>query len=125
MSCKFSSFDILRSPIYRETNLKIFKIIASLKCTRSLRHSVLIVFTMGVSQRLFHSFCLIRLHPYEGKRSCRCRLAAHNKRRRKRQNPRLLVPGSRDNSLKCDLDIVNLLAVLTCAKGMHVSFGLR
>ncbi|KAI3465501.1 hypothetical protein Pfo_022164 [Paulownia fortunei] len=64
-----------------------------------------------------------RFHPLsefdEGKRSCRRRLAGHNRRRRKTQpddsTPQLLVPGSGDNVR--DSDIVNLLAVLTRAKG--------
>ncbi|KAK4428241.1 Squamosa promoter-binding-like protein 14 [Sesamum alatum] len=62
-----------------------------------------------------------RFHPLsefdEGKRSCRRRLAGHNRRRRKTQpedsTTRLLVPGSNDNNI----DIVKLLAVLTRAQG--------
>ncbi|KAL0324785.1 UNVERIFIED_CONTAM: Squamosa promoter-binding-like protein 15 [Sesamum radiatum] len=63
-----------------------------------------------------------RFHPLsefdEGKRSCRRRLAGHNRRRRKTQpedsTARLLVPGSNDNNI----DIVKLLAVLTRAQGI-------
>ncbi|KAL2505924.1 Squamosa promoter-binding-like protein 14 [Abeliophyllum distichum] len=66
-----------------------------------------------------------RFHPLsefdEGKRSCRRRLAGHNRRRRKTQpddaTSRLLVPENRDKSGNCDLDIVNLLAVLARAQG--------
>ncbi|KAL0352555.1 UNVERIFIED_CONTAM: Squamosa promoter-binding-like protein 16, partial [Sesamum calycinum] len=62
-----------------------------------------------------------KFHPLsefdEGKRSCRRRLAGHNRRRRKTQpedsTARLLVPGSNDNNI----DIVKLLAVLTRAQG--------
>uniref|UniRef100_A0A830CKD0 Squamosa promoter-binding-like protein 14 n=1 Tax=Phtheirospermum japonicum TaxID=374723 RepID=A0A830CKD0_9LAMI len=57
----------------------------------------------------------------EGKRSCRRRLAGHNRRRRKTQPdettpPRSLAPGSRDNNVTSN-DIINLLAVLSCAQG--------
>ncbi|KAG8377183.1 hypothetical protein BUALT_Bualt08G0001600 [Buddleja alternifolia] len=66
-----------------------------------------------------------RFHPLsefdEGKRSCRRRLAGHNRRRRKTQpedsTPPLLVPGSRDNNAGCDMDIINLLTVLARAQG--------
>ncbi|KAK6160888.1 hypothetical protein DH2020_004269 [Rehmannia glutinosa] len=69
------------------------------------------------------SFRFARFHPLsefdEGKRSCRRRLAGHNRRRRKTQpednTPRLLVPGSRDNNVS-DSDIINLLAVLSRAQ---------
>ncbi|KAH6821325.1 hypothetical protein C2S53_006156 [Perilla frutescens var. hirtella] len=65
-----------------------------------------------------------RFHPLsefdEGKRSCRRRLAGHNRRRRKTQpedtTQRLLAPGIGDNNVS-DNDIVNLLAVLTRAQG--------
>nr|GMD85848.1 squamosa promoter-binding-like protein 14 [Ipomoea batatas] len=57
----------------------------------------------------------------EGKRSCRRRLAGHNKRRRKTQpddtTSRPLLPGNNDNSGNRNLDIVNLLAVLASEKG--------
>lgn len=67
-----------------------------------------------------------RFHPLlefdEGKRSCRRRLAGHNRRRRKSQpedaTPRLLLPGNRDNNTASgDMDIVNLLTVLARAQG--------
>ncbi|CAA2995481.1 squamosa promoter-binding 14 [Olea europaea subsp. europaea] len=66
-----------------------------------------------------------RFHPLsefdEGKRSCRRRLAGHNRRRRKTQpddaTSRLLVPENHDQSGNSDLDIVNLLAVLARAQG--------
>ncbi|XP_073275170.1 squamosa promoter-binding-like protein 16 [Primulina huaijiensis] len=66
-----------------------------------------------------------RFHPLsefdEGKRSCRRRLAGHNRRRRKTQpddtTQRLLVPDNRNNNVNCDLDIVSLLAVLARAQG--------
>ncbi|KAG8377185.1 hypothetical protein BUALT_Bualt08G0001800 [Buddleja alternifolia] len=65
-----------------------------------------------------------RFHPLsefdEGKRSCRRRLAGHNRRRRKTQpedtTPRSLIPGSGENSVS-EIDIVNLLAMLARAQG--------
>ncbi|KAJ6336500.1 hypothetical protein OIU77_026281 [Salix suchowensis] len=61
-----------------------------------------------------------RFHPLsefdEGKRSCRRRLAGHNRRRRKTQpedvTSQLLLPGSRDMNNNGNLDIVNLLTAL-------------
>lgn len=66
-----------------------------------------------------------RFHPLsefdEGKRSCRRRLAGHNRRRRKTQpedvTSRLLVPGSGESPSSGNFDIVNLLAVLAHAQG--------
>nr|GMD03765.1 squamosa promoter-binding-like protein 14 [Ipomoea batatas] len=66
-----------------------------------------------------------RFHPLsefdEGKRSCRRRLAGHNKRRRKTQpeetTSRPMLPGSNDAPGNRDLDIVNLLAVIASAQG--------
>ncbi|KAI3465503.1 hypothetical protein Pfo_022166 [Paulownia fortunei] len=66
-----------------------------------------------------------RFHPLsefdEGKRSCRRRLAGHNRRRRKTQpedsTPRVLVPGSPHNNINCDVDVINLLAMLAHAQG--------
>ncbi|KAL5985057.1 Squamosa promoter-binding-like protein, partial [Asimina triloba] len=66
-----------------------------------------------------------RFHPLfefdEGKRSCRRRLAGHNRRRRKTQpedaSSRLLVPGSQENSSGGNLDIVNLLSILARVQG--------
>lgn len=66
-----------------------------------------------------------RFHPLsefdEGKRSCRRRLAGHNRRRRKTQpedvSSRLLLPGNRDNTGNRNLDIVNLLTALARTQG--------
>lgn len=67
-----------------------------------------------------------RFHPLsefdEGKRSCRRRLAGHNRRRRKTQpedvTSRLLVPGNRENSAgAASLDIVNLLTAIARTQG--------
>lgn len=66
-----------------------------------------------------------RFHPLsefdEGKRSCRRRLAGHNRRRRKTQpedvTSQLLLPGNRENTNNGSLDIVNLLTVLARAQG--------
>ncbi|XP_057469611.1 squamosa promoter-binding-like protein 14 [Actinidia eriantha] len=65
-----------------------------------------------------------RFHPLsefdEGKRSCRRRLAGHNRRRRKTQtedvSSRILLSGNH-SSHNGDLDIVNLLTVLAQAQG--------
>ncbi|KAL1547124.1 SBP domain [Salvia divinorum] len=65
-----------------------------------------------------------RFHPLsefdEGKRSCRRRLAGHNRRRRKTQpedtTQPMLAPGIGDSNAG-DNDILNLLAVLTSAQG--------
>lgn len=69
---------------------------------------------------------VIRFHPLsefdEGKRSCRRRLAGHNRRRRKTQPEdvasQLLVPGNGDKNSNKDMDIVNLLTVLARAQGI-------
>nr|UER43247.1 SPL14.2 protein [Populus tomentosa] len=66
-----------------------------------------------------------RFHPLtefdEGKRSCRRRLAGHNRRRRKTQpedvTSRLLVPGNQDINSNGNLDIVNLLTALARSQG--------
>ncbi|XP_043687672.1 squamosa promoter-binding-like protein 15 [Telopea speciosissima] len=66
-----------------------------------------------------------RFHPLsefdEGKRSCWRRLAGHNRRRRKTKpedvSPRLMIPGSRENTGNGNLDVVNLLTILTCLQG--------
>ncbi|KAF4365386.1 hypothetical protein CsatB_007948 [Cannabis sativa] len=68
-----------------------------------------------------------RFHPLsefdEGKRSCRRRLAGHNRRRRKTQpddvGSRLLLPGDRDNKTNGHLDIFNLLAAVARAQGKN------
>ncbi|XP_030446783.1 squamosa promoter-binding-like protein 14 isoform X1 [Syzygium oleosum] len=66
-----------------------------------------------------------RFHPLsefdEGKRSCRRRLAGHNRRRRKTQaedvNSRPLVHANRESTAHENLDIVNLLASLARIQG--------
>ncbi|KAI3783791.1 hypothetical protein L1987_42878 [Smallanthus sonchifolius] len=66
-----------------------------------------------------------RFHPLsefdEGKRSCRRRLAGHNRRRRKTQPEdvasHLLIPGNENKNSNGDMDIVNLLTVLARAQG--------
>ncbi|GER39303.1 squamosa promoter-binding protein [Striga asiatica] len=66
-----------------------------------------------------------RFHPLsefdEGKRSCRRRLAGHNRRRRKTQaeetTPRVLVPSSPQRNSNCDVNVFNLLTVLAHAQG--------
>ncbi|KAJ0964997.1 hypothetical protein J5N97_026135 [Dioscorea zingiberensis] len=68
-----------------------------------------------------------RFHPLtefdEGKRSCRRRLAGHNRRRRKTQpedpSSRSLFPGSQEDGNKGGVEIVNLLAVLARLKGTN------
>eukprot|EP00262_Sarcandra_glabra_P018726 TRINITY_DN682_c0_g2_i1.p1 TRINITY_DN682_c0_g2~~TRINITY_DN682_c0_g2_i1.p1 ORF type:complete len:1086 (-),score=197.20 TRINITY_DN682_c0_g2_i1:605-3862(-) len=70
-----------------------------------------------------------RFHPLsefdEGKRSCRRRLAGHNRRRRKTQPEdvpsRLLLPGNRENSGSGSLDIVNLLTILARLQGNNTN----
>ncbi|XP_010256977.1 PREDICTED: squamosa promoter-binding-like protein 14 [Nelumbo nucifera] len=69
-----------------------------------------------------------RFHPLsefdEGKRSCRRRLAGHNRRRRKTQpedaSSRLLGPGNRENSGTGNMDVVNLLTILSRLQGNNV-----
>ncbi|KAG9128843.1 hypothetical protein Leryth_009594 [Lithospermum erythrorhizon] len=66
-----------------------------------------------------------RFHPLlefdEGKRSCRRRLAGHNRRRRKIQPEDsasgVVLTGNQENTHKNDVDIANLLAVLAGAQG--------
>ncbi|KAK1441531.1 hypothetical protein QVD17_07506 [Tagetes erecta] len=66
-----------------------------------------------------------RFHPLsefdEGKRSCRRRLAGHNRRRRKTQpedvTSHVLLPGNENKNSNSDVDIVNLLTVLARAQG--------
>ncbi|XP_039113819.1 squamosa promoter-binding-like protein 15 [Dioscorea cayenensis subsp. rotundata] len=70
-----------------------------------------------------------RFHPLsefdEGKRSCRRRLAGHNRRRRKTQpedaSSRLLLPGSQENGTKPGVDLVNLLSILTRLQGTNAA----
>jgi hypothetical protein len=74
----------------------------------------------------FSAIC--RFHPLtefdEGKRSCRRRLAGHNRRRRKTQpedvTSRLLVPGNQDINSNGNLDIVNLLTALARSQGKTI-----
>lgn len=83
--------------------------------------SIVVWFKRGCG--FFHRF-----HPLsefdEGKRSCRRRLAGHNRRRRKTQtedvSSRVSLSGNTDNTGNGDLDIVNLLTVLARAQGKRV-----
>ncbi|XXG46349.1 hypothetical protein AAC387_Pa02g1215 [Persea americana] len=66
-----------------------------------------------------------RFHPLsefdEGKRSCRRRLAGHNRRRRKTQpedvSSRLLITGNPENNSGGNMDIINLITVLARLQG--------
>lgn len=77
---------------------------------------------------LKQAFIFCRFHPLsefdEGKRSCRRRLAGHNRRRRKTQpedvTSRMLLPGSQDNTTNGKLDLVNLLAAFARAQGKKI-----
>ncbi|KAJ6809285.1 squamosa promoter-binding-like protein 15 isoform X2 [Iris pallida] len=70
-----------------------------------------------------------RFHPLsefdEGKRSCRRRLAGHNRRRRKTQpedvSSKLQVPGNRDIAINGRIDIMNLLAILAKCQGHNAA----
>ncbi|GKV33347.1 hypothetical protein SLEP1_g41869 [Rubroshorea leprosula] len=83
--------------------------------------------TKALVAKQMQRFCqqCSRFHPLsefdEGKRSCRRRLAGHNRRRRKTQpedvTSQLLIPGNRDNKGNGNLDIVNLLTALARAQG--------
>lgn len=87
--------------------------------------------TKALVAKQMQRFCqqCSRFHPLaefdEGKRSCRRRLAGHNRRRRKTQpddaTPQLLLPGNRDNKGNGNLDILNLLTALAHAQGKDVS----
>ncbi|KAJ4849144.1 hypothetical protein Tsubulata_040173 [Turnera subulata] len=78
--------------------------------------------TKALVAKQMQRFCqqCSRFHPLsefdEGKRSCRRRLAGHNRRRRKTQaddvTSRLLLPGNHDVTSNGNLDIVNLLTTL-------------
>lgn len=69
-----------------------------------------------------------RFHPLsefdEGKRSCRRRLAGHNRRRRKTQPTdvasQLLLPGNQENAANRTQDIVNLITVIARLQGSNV-----
>ncbi|XP_042013762.1 squamosa promoter-binding-like protein 14 [Salvia splendens] len=77
--------------------------------------------------RQMQRFCqqCSRFHPLsefdDGKRSCRRRLAGHNRRRRKTQpedaTPRVPVPSGSHNDINCEVDVINLLAALTRPQG--------
>ncbi|EEF52933.1 Squamosa promoter-binding protein, putative [Ricinus communis] len=85
--------------------------------------------TQALVGKQMQRFCqqCSRFHPLsefdEGKRSCRRRLAGHNRRRRKTQpedvTSRLLLPGNRDTASSANLDIVNLLTALARTQGKH------
>ncbi|KAF7095321.1 hypothetical protein CFC21_097518 [Triticum aestivum] len=71
---------------------------------------------------------LSRFHPLsefdEGKRSCRRRLAGHNRRRRKTQPTdvasQLLLPENQENAANRTQDIVNLITVIARLQGGNV-----
>ena len=63
----------------------------------------------------------------EGKRSCRRRLAGHNRRRRKTTQPEevasgVVAPGNRDSTSNANMDLMALLTALACAQGTKLSF---
>ncbi|KAF3605700.1 hypothetical protein DY000_02046033 [Brassica cretica] len=60
----------------------------------------------------------------EGKRSCRRRLAGHNRRRRKTTQPEevasgVVAPGNRDSTSNANIDLMALLTALACAQGKN------
>ncbi|XP_013585827.1 PREDICTED: squamosa promoter-binding-like protein 14 [Brassica oleracea var. oleracea] len=60
----------------------------------------------------------------EGKRSCRRRLAGHNRRRRKTTQPEevasgVVAPGNRDSTSNANMDLMALLTALACAQGKN------
>ncbi|KAJ6799892.1 squamosa promoter-binding-like protein 15 isoform X2 [Iris pallida] len=61
----------------------------------------------------------------EGKRSCRRRLAGHNRRRRKTQpedvSSELQAPGNQDIDINGSMDIINLLAILAKLQGINAA----
>ncbi|XP_039026598.1 squamosa promoter-binding-like protein 14 [Hibiscus syriacus] len=85
--------------------------------------------TKALVEKQMQRFCqqCSRFHPLsefdEGKRSCRRRLAGHNRRRRKTQSEdvtsRLLLPVNRDIAGNGNLDIVNLLTLLARTQGKN------
>ncbi|XP_022772520.1 squamosa promoter-binding-like protein 14 isoform X2 [Durio zibethinus] len=89
-------------------------------------HSKATKVLVGKQMQRFCQQCS-RFHPLsefdEGKRSCRCRLAGHNRRRRKTQpedmTSRLLHPVNRDNTENGNFDIVNLLTALAQTQGKN------
>jgi len=74
------------------------------------------------------SLAPFRFHPLsefdEGKRSCRRRLAGHNRRRRKTQtedvSSHTVLPGNNVSAGNGDLDIVNLLTALARIQGKTI-----
>lgn len=90
--------------------------------------SIFAFFGYWVEQLNQYWMSSVRFHPLtefdEGKRSCRRRLAGHNRRRRKTlpedTTSRLLLPGNQ-NTGNAELDIVNLLAVLTRTQGQFLN----
>ncbi|CAN6845521.1 unnamed protein product [Brassica oleracea] len=53
----------------------------------------------------------------EGKRSCRRRLAGHNRRRRKTQPEEIVAPNNTSNN--ANMDVMALLTALACAQGRN------
>ncbi|XP_043713385.1 squamosa promoter-binding-like protein 14 [Telopea speciosissima] len=90
-------------------------------------HSKTIKALVGKQMQRFCQQCS-RFHPLsefdEGKRSCRRRLAGHNRRRRKTQpddvSSRLIIPGSRENGGSGNVDVFNLLTILTRLQGNNI-----
>lgn len=86
--------------------------------------------TKAVVGNQMQRFCqqCSRFHPLsefdEGKRSCRRRLAGHNRRRRKTQPTdvasQLLLPESQENAANRTQDIVNLITVIARLQGGNV-----
>ncbi|CAN6580036.1 unnamed protein product [Malus baccata var. baccata] len=85
--------------------------------------------TRALVAKQMQRFCqqCSRFHPLsefdEGKRSCRRRLAGHNRRRRKTQpedvTSRLTLPGDGDNKIIGNSDIINLLAAIARPQGKN------
>ncbi|KAK1306063.1 Squamosa promoter-binding-like protein 15 [Acorus calamus] len=82
--------------------------------------------TKALVAKQMQRFCqqCSRFHPLsefdEGKRSCRRRLAGHNRRRRKTQpedSSRIPLSGNRESSGNSNLDIVNLLTAIAHLQG--------
>ncbi|KAK1287515.1 Squamosa promoter-binding-like protein 15 [Acorus calamus] len=83
--------------------------------------------TQALVAKQMQRFCqqCSRFHPLsefdEGKRSCRRRLAGHNRRRRKTQpedpSSKLLLTGNHESSVNAGLDLVNLLTVIARLQG--------
>uniref|UniRef100_A0ACD5ZSH6 Uncharacterized protein n=1 Tax=Avena sativa TaxID=4498 RepID=A0ACD5ZSH6_AVESA len=86
--------------------------------------------TKAVVANQMQRFCqqCSRFHPLsefdEGKRSCRRRLAGHNRRRRKTQPTdvasQLLLPENQENAANRTQDIVNLITVIARLQGGNV-----